>query len=78
MVVTATEFKKNMGTYFELVQREDIIITKNGKKVGVLVNPGVRTVEKLIGIIKLPDELEDIDYKEIKEMRLREKYGYND
>lgn len=76
MTVTATEFKNNMGKYLELVKQEDITITKNGKRVGVLVDPGVRTIENLCGILKgvVPD---DIDTKEIKRMRLREKYEVN-
>lgn len=78
MVVTATEFKLNMGKYLELVQTEDITITKNGKRVGVLVNPGVNTVRSLRGSLKLSEEMQDMDYKEIKEMRLREKYEDND
>ena len=78
MVITATEFKNNMGKYLALVQKEDITITKNGKKVGVLVNPGVRTVENLTGIIDIPEKMKNMDYKEMKEMRLREKYEYTD
>lgn len=78
MVITATEFKLNMGKYLELVQTEDITITKNGKRVGVLVNPGVNTVRSLRGSLKLSEEMQDMDYKEIKEMRLREKYEDND
>lgn len=78
MVVTATEFKLNMGKYLELVQTEDITITRNGKKVGILVNPGVNVVRSLRGIMKLPEELEGMDYKDIKEMRIREKYENND
>ena len=78
MVITATEFKLNMGKYLELVQTEDIMITKNGKKVGVLVNPGVNSVRSLRGCLKLPEEIQDMDYKEIKGMRLREKYEVND
>lgn len=78
MIVTATEFKQNMGKYLELVEKEDITITRNGKKVGVLVNPGIRSLELLRGIIRLPEEMKDMDYKEVKETRLREKYGYND
>ena len=34
MVVTATEFKANFGKYLELVTKEDIFITLNGKTVG--------------------------------------------
>lgn len=78
MVVTATEFKLNMGKYLELVKSEDITITKNGKRVGVLVNPGVNTVRSLRGCLKLSEEMKDMDYKEIKEMRLSEKYENND
>ena len=31
MQITATEFKLNLGHYFELVKDEDIWISKNGK-----------------------------------------------
>lgn len=78
MIVTATDFKLNMGKYLDMVHMEDITITKNGKKVGVLVAPGVNTVRTLKGILQLPEELQDIDYKKIKEMRTREKYESND
>lgn len=78
MTITATEFKLNMGKYLELVQNEDITITKNGKPIGVLVDPGVNTVRKLRGIIPVPDEVKDMSSKEIKAMRLKEKYENND
>ena len=78
MTVTATEFKMNMGKYLELVQMEDITITKNGKPIGVLVSPGVNTVRKLRGIIPVPEEIKEMDTKEIKAMRLKEKYENND
>lgn len=78
MIVTATEFKLNMGKYLEMVQQEDITITKNGKKVGVLVNPGVNTVRNLRGIIQLPEEVREKGYRELKSMRVEEKYENND
>ena len=78
MTITATEFKMNMGKYLEMVQMEDITITKNGKPIGVLVSPGVNTVRKLRGIISVPDEIKGMDGKEIKAMRLDEKYENND
>lgn len=31
MLITATEFKTNIGKYLTLVNDEEIIITKNGK-----------------------------------------------
>ena len=32
MIVTATEFKQNLGKYLEMAMKQDIFITKNGKK----------------------------------------------
>ena len=31
MIVTATEFKTNFGKYLELIAKEDVFITRNGK-----------------------------------------------
>ena len=78
MTITATEFKNNMRKYLDMVHKEDITITKNGKPIGVLVSPGVNTVRKLRGIISVPDEIKDMDSKEIKVMRLKEKNENND
>lgn len=54
MIITATEFKSNMGKYFELVSKEEIIITRNGKRIARLVDAsGDRTdiVASLKGIL---------------------------
>lgn len=54
MVVTATEFKNNIGKYLALVANEDIFITKNGKSVAKLsgtVQNKVDIVQSLFGII---------------------------
>jgi len=37
MVVTATEFKQNLGTYLELSNEEEIVITKNGRPQSFLI-----------------------------------------
>lgn len=37
MIVTSTDVKNNFGKYIRLAAKEDIIITKNGKKAGRLV-----------------------------------------
>lgn len=52
MQVTATEFKSNLGRYFELVYDEDILITKNGKVIAKLINPNVSAVDSISGILK--------------------------
>ncbi|HBW35161.1 type II toxin-antitoxin system Phd/YefM family antitoxin [Desulfosporosinus sp. BICA1-9] len=58
MLVTATEFKTNIGKYLTLVNEEEIVITKNGKgvaKLSPLKEDKVKMVESLFGII--PDEM---------------------
>jgi len=37
MIVTSTEIQNNFGKYLELLKQEDIIISKNGKKVARLI-----------------------------------------
>lgn len=54
MLVTATEFKNNIGKYLALASTEDIYITKNGKSVAKLTNTKQEKVElakSLFGII---------------------------
>ena len=33
MIVTATEFKSNLGKYLDMVATQDVYITKNGKNI---------------------------------------------
>jgi prevent-host-death family protein len=37
MIVNSTDIKTNFGKYLELVQNEDVIITRNGKPVAKLL-----------------------------------------
>ena len=71
MYVTATEFKTNFGKYLELISKEDIFITKNGKTIAKLVDPTTSIVNELQGIITLP---EDIDTEEIIRNARLERY----
>ena len=34
MIVTSTDLKTNLGKYLDLLDKEDIIITRNGRKIG--------------------------------------------
>ena len=76
MVVTATEFKTNFGKYLDLLLSEDIYITRNGKTVAKMVNPNVRAVDTLSGLLagKLP---EDFDAQTLREERL-DRYALDD
>ncbi len=54
MIVTATEFKSNLGKYLQLAMDEDILITQYGKVVARLTDPFVSRVdvaESLFGIL---------------------------
>ena len=68
MVVTATEFKANFGKYLELIAKEDIFITRNGKTVAKVVNPQVSAVDSLRGM--LSGAASDIDTDSLREERL--------
>lgn len=53
MVVTATEFKSNLGRYLELVATQDVYITKNGKNIARLTSPSaskLAVLDELVGI----------------------------
>ena len=70
MIVTATEFKTNLGKYPELAMAQDIFITKNGKSIARLTSPTVNklaVLDSLVGIVPQDDSL---DKKAIREERL--------
>lgn len=76
MVVTATEFKSNFGKYLDMLNVEDIFITKNGKTVAKMINPNISAVNTISGLLsgQLPD---DFDAKALREERLK-KYAPDD
>ena len=75
MIVTATEFKTNFGKYLELIAKEEIFITRNGKTVAKVVNPQISAVDTLRGLIK--NVPQDLDLDSLREERLS-KYEGND
>lgn len=68
MVVTATEFKANFGKYLELIAKEDVFITRNGKTVAKVVNPQISAVDSLRGM--LINISSDIDTDSLREEHL--------
>lgn len=70
MIVTATEFKTNLGKYLELAAAQDIFITKNGKNIARLTSPSINkltVLDNLVGIVPQDDSL---DEKAVREERL--------
>ena len=54
MVVTATDLKTNLGKYLDLLDSEDIIITRNGRRVAKLIRDEedvLAEVQSLFGIL---------------------------
>ncbi|GAB4266052.1 type II toxin-antitoxin system Phd/YefM family antitoxin [Thermincola ferriacetica] len=70
MIVSSSEFKTNIGRYLSLVSKEDIIITRNGKRVARLIaekEDKVAIAKSLIGI--LPSTVTKEEAKEEKVKR---------
>lgn len=68
MIVTATEFKTNFGKYLDMIAKEDIFITRNGKTIAKVVNPQISAVDSLRGMLK--DVPDDIGLDSLREERL--------
>ena len=69
MLITATELKTNIGKYLAAADKEDIIITKNGKGIARLTSIGgdkVAIARSLFGILP-----RDASIKQAREERLR-------
>ena len=68
MLVTLSQLKVNPGKYAAMAVRQDIFITKNGKKIARLTNAEpdrVAAIKSLFGI--LPP---DVDLERLREERL--------
>lgn len=70
MIVTATEFKTNLGKYLELAAIQDVFITKNGKNIARLTSPSIDKLSVLDDLVGIIPPQEDIDADRIKEERL--------
>lgn len=70
MVITASEFKKNLGKYIDLAEVEDIYITKNGKqriKISSAKNRPLAFIDSVFSNVELSDtEIEDLKWDRLK------------
>lgn len=73
-IITATEFKKNLGNYLSSTNNEDILITKNGKVIKKLTSPNNKLdiLNEIAGSLSYS---EDLDYGDLKYAYLKEKYN---
>ena len=77
MIVNATEFKTRAGKYLEIVNKEEIIITRNGREVAKLIpisKQGTPNADFLYGLLA-DSPNKDITKKQIRDERIKDKYG---
>ena len=70
MIITATEFKTNLGKYLEMAMSQDIFITKNGKSIARLTNPTVNKLELLDDLVGIFPQDQTMDKNTIRTERL--------
>ena len=70
MIVTATEFKNNLGKYLEMATSQDIFITKNGKSIARLTSPAVNKLALLDDLVGIVPQETAMDENTIREERL--------
>jgi len=65
MQVALSELKINVGKYVDYSVKEDIYITRNGKRVAKIISlkrDRMEDMKSLFGIASLPSEYSDPDY----------------
>jgi prevent-host-death family protein len=69
MIITATEFKSNLGRYLDLVGEEDIVITRNGKRIAKLTDAAKDKTDILLALTGIVPA--NVSLEEMREERLR-------
>ena len=85
MIITSTELKANMNKYLDLLDTEDIIIVRKGRKVAKIVKeddgePNLENMAVLYGILKNSElsKLSDSELKNIIREERNNRYDGND
>jgi antitoxin (DNA-binding transcriptional repressor) of toxin-antitoxin stability system len=82
MLATATQVKNNFGKYLAIAQKQDVLITKNGKTVAILktdIDEKLAKVDRLFGILReseksTQDPFAQKSLAEWRDERLKERY----
>ena len=70
MIVTATEFKSNLGKYLDMVATQDVYITKNGKNIARLTSPSTNKLAVLDELVGVAFQSADMDEDTVRKERL--------
>ncbi len=68
LTITATELRKNLDKYLEMMTKKEIAITKNGKYIGSLVPPKNEKLDSFLN--DLTGILNEKDYKNSNDDRI--------
>ncbi len=71
MIITATDFKNKVGKYLELAQKEEIIISKNGKHIAKLVAIDENEYPATNSLTGVFEKAASYDFAHIKEEKLK-------
>lgn len=78
MIVKSGEFQNNVGKYMKLAEKDNIIITKNGKPIIKLVPAKEETplLDEILSLTSNNGEIKslDVDDKELRNERLQHEY----
>lgn len=70
MIITATEFKNNLGKYLQMAAAQDIFITKNGTSIARLTSPSMDKLAALDSLVGIAESESPLDKDEIRKERL--------
>lgn len=77
MQITATELKANISYYLSLVDKEDVIITRNGKKIARIIHEEEDLIEiakSLFGILPSDSSIDELKNERMR--RYEDSAGY--
>ena len=70
MIVTATEFKSNLGKYLDMVATQDVYITKNGTNIARLTSPSANKLAVLDELVGIASQSAHMDEDTVRKERL--------
>ena len=85
MIITSAELKTNVNKYLDLLDKEDIVVTRNGRKIAKIVKENeeksdLRNIRSLYGVLKNSEasKLSDGELKKIIREERNRRYDGND
>lgn len=75
MIVNATDFKNKVGKYLELINKEEVIISRNGKQIAKLIPIDKASTPNVDGLLELLSKANkndmEVDLDQLREERFK-------